>query len=178
MAKAADLHRQAEHAAHGASRSGASISGDDPEAIAALTAKLEKQEKKREEIKAYNRKARKAGEEPLPSYAGHHPRRVGHGRGAHGRARAPEGRRMTTTILCAAGDHEVPVHDDGTPGACLRCDPVPVATLELDDGEGAGCDGTCVPQCRWCLSGHNCPEDCTDLGGDCPYDDLAVGASG
>lgn len=36
------------------------------------------------------------------------------------------------------------------------------------------CDGTCVPQCSWCLVGHVCPDECE--GGECPYDALAKGA--
>jgi hypothetical protein len=33
------------------------------------------------------------------------------------------------------------------------------------------CDGTCDPQCRWCLVSHECPNDCA--GNVCPYESLA-----
>lgn len=42
---------------------------------------------------------------------------------------------------------------------------------DRDDLRGTSqCDGTCEPQCDWCLVSHSCPEDCA--GAECPYDAL------
>lgn len=64
------------------------------------------------------------------------------------------------------------------------CDP---SDDESDDIDGPGsfederaalrgtsqCDGTCDPQCDWCLVAHDCPDAHSD--GPCPYDELAKG---
>jgi hypothetical protein len=70
---------------------------------------------------------------------------------------------------------------------CLECGEVFNADLEAscscsceydfdDDRESrrgtSECDGTCVPQCDWCLVSHSCPTDCTDQGLECPYEGM------
>ncbi len=63
-----ELARAADRAQGAVARAGEAVSGDDPDAVPALRAKLAEMERKREELKAYNRAARNRGEETLPSY--------------------------------------------------------------------------------------------------------------
>jgi hypothetical protein len=69
MRKAIEAERKADHYERKAERYGThGISSDDPEAVAKLETKIAELEREREEIKAFNRKARKEGTEKAPSY--------------------------------------------------------------------------------------------------------------
>jgi hypothetical protein len=70
MDKALALQSEAEHleARAAASEANAAISSDDPDALGKLRAKVAELESERERIKAYNRKAKKAGEALVPAF--------------------------------------------------------------------------------------------------------------
>lgn len=70
MDKALALEAEAEHleARAAASEANAAISSDDPDALGKLRAKVAELESERERIKAYNRKAKKAGEDLVPAF--------------------------------------------------------------------------------------------------------------
>lgn len=57
------------------------------------------------------------------------------------------------------------------------CDDEPDSVNEYEDERQANagtsqCDGTCQPQCNWCLVSHRCPEECA--GGLCPYESMTT----